>query len=197
MKFSRACGIVCTLVFFFIILIGGLYLVVPQVYQSLVKIVSEAPNYYDTFVAWVDSLEPEKSDVSKYILLGLDRGYEQALEYLNRNILPNMDKIVVGITSGIVVGLKLLLNFFLIIVISVYVMAEKELLISVFKKFTYSILSTENANRTLSGVRYAHKVFGGFINGKIIDSFIIGVLCYLVMMIHSVHSLTTYLSHGL
>lgn len=183
MKFSRACGIVCTLVFFFIILIGGLYLVVPQVYQSLVKIVSEAPNYYDTFVAWVDSLEPEKSDVSKYILLGLDRGYEQALEYLNRNILPNMDKIVVGITSGIVVGLKLLLNFFLIIVISVYVMAEKELLISVFKKFTYSILSTENANRTLSGVRYVHKVFGGFINGKIIDSFIIGVLCYLVMMI--------------
>lgn len=182
-KFSRALGIVCTMVAFLVIVIGGLYLVIPQVYQSLVSIVSDAPKYYDSVVKWIDSLEPEKSEVSKYILMALDRIYEQGIKYLNENILPNMDKIVVGITSGIVGGLKLLLQTIIMIIISIYVMAEKELLISVCKKFTFSIFSLKHANSLLRGVRYVDKVFGGFINGKIIDSFIIGVICYLFMII--------------
>lgn len=183
MKFSRALGIVCTLVFFFVVLIGGLYLVIPQVYQSLEKIVMDAPGYYDSFLKWMNSLDSDNSEVSRYLLMGMDRIYDQAMAYLDENILPNMDKIVVSITSGIVVGLKMVLNFFLIVIISVYVMAEKELLISCFKKLVYSLFPVANANRILKGVRYAHGVFGGFINGKIIDSFIIGVICYIVMAV--------------
>lgn len=183
MKFSRTLGIICTLITFLVVVVGGLYLVIPQVYQSLVKIVSDAPDYYNSVTQWIDSLDRDKSEVSKYILMGLDRGYIQAMKYLNENILPNMDKIVVGITSGIVVGLRLLLHVILMIIISVYVMAEKELLISVVKKAVFGIFKRENANKVLRGVRYADKVFGGFINGKIIDSFIIGSICYLFMVI--------------
>lgn len=182
-KFSRGISIVCTIVLFLVLLVGGLYLVVPQVYASLLKIVTEAPNYYNSVAAWVASLEPDKSEVSKYLLMGLDRIYSQAIEYLNTDILPNMDKIVASITSGIVGGLKMMLNIILALIISVYVMAGKETLISVGKKFTYSMFSINNANNILSGVRYADKVFGGFINGKIIDSFIIGAICYLFMII--------------
>lgn len=183
MKFSRTLGIICTLITFLVVVVGGLYLVIPQVYQSLVKIVSDAPDYYNSVTQWIDSLDRDKSEVSKYILMGLDRGYIQAMKYLNENILPNMDKIVVGITSGIVVGLRLLLHVILMIIISVYVMAEKELLISVVKKAVFGIFKRENANKVLRGARYADKVFGGFINGKIIDSFIIGSICYLFMVI--------------
>lgn len=180
-KFSRAWGIIFTMITFLIIFVGGLYLVIPQVYQSLVKIVSDAPDYYNSVQIWIDSLDTDKSDVSKYLLMGLDRVYDQAIEYLNKNIIPNMDKIVVGITSGIVVGLKIFLNMILIVIISVYVLAEKEVLISVVKKLIYSLFSNKNANAIMRGSRYAHNVFGGFISGKIIDSFIIGVICYLFM----------------
>lgn len=182
-KFSRALGVFCTIVFFMVILVGGLYMVIPQIYQSLVKIVTEAPNYYNKAEQWIDSLDPNQSEISKYILMGLDRIYSQALTYLNESILPNMDKIVASVTSGIVGGLKVLLNLILSIIISVYVMAEKEVLISVGKKLTFSLFNTKNANAVIRGVRYADQVFGGFINGKIIDSFIIGVICYLFMQI--------------
>lgn len=158
-------------------------MVIPQIYQSLVKIVTEAPNYYNKAEQWIDSLDPNQSEISKYILMGLDRIYSQALTYLNESILPNMDKIVASVTSGIVGGLKVLLNLILSIIISVYVMAEKEVLISVGKKLTFSLFNTKNANAVIRGVRYADQVFGGFINGKIIDSFIIGVICYLFMQI--------------
>lgn len=182
-KFSRGFSVFCTLILFLIIVIGGLYLVIPQVYQSLGKLVKDAPGYYDTVTKWVNSLDKDKSEVSKYLLLALDRIYSQAIDYLNKDILPNMDKIVAGITSGIVGGLKMVLNIILAIIISIYVMAEKEVLVSVGKKLTYSLFSRKNANKVLQGVRYADQVFGGFINGKIIDSFIIGAICYLFMVI--------------
>lgn len=51
------------------------------------------------------------------------------------------------------------------------------------KKLAYSYLNREHANTLLTGVRYIDTVFGGFINGKIIDSFLIGLLCYLFMVI--------------
>lgn len=182
-SFSRGFGILCTEILFLVLLIGGLYLVIPQVYASLVKIVTEAPRYYIDIEQWIRSLNSDNSELSKYLLMGLDRVYSQAIEYLNQDILPNMDKIVVGITSGIVGGLKMVLNIILALIISIYVMAGKETLISVGKKLIFSIFSRKNANAVLRGVRYADNVFGGFINGKIIDSFIIGVLCYSFMRI--------------
>lgn len=182
-KFSRALGVFCTMILFLVIIIGGLYMVIPQVYQSLSKIVSDAPSYYNTLQKWLNSIEPEQTEFRKYLMVAMDRLYSQAITYLNQNILPNMDKIVAGITSGIVGGLKMLMNFILAIIISVYVMAEKETLISVGKKLTYSLFNTKNANGILRGARYADRVFGGFVNGKIIDSFIIGVLCYVFMRI--------------
>lgn len=180
-KFARAMAIFCTIICLLVIVVGGFYLVVPQVYLSLVKIVTDAPDYYAEIQSWIDSLNPDKSEISRYFLLALDRVYTQAIEYLNNDILPNMDKIVAGITSGIVGGLKIILNVVLAIIISVYVMAGKENLISVAKKLVYSIFSVKHANRVLDGFRYASQVFGGFVNGKIIDSFIIGAICYLFM----------------
>lgn len=182
-SFSRGLGIICTEVLFLVLLVGGLYLVIPQVYTSLVKIVTDAPKYYIEVTEWINKLDSDKSELSKYLLMGLDRIYGQAIEYLNKEILPNMDKIVAGITSGIVGGLKMVLNLILALIISIYVMAGKETLISVGKKLTFSVFSRKNANAVLKGVRYADNVFGGFINGKIIDSFIIGVLCYIFMVI--------------
>lgn len=182
-KFSRGLSILCTIIFLLIIVVGGLYLVIPQVYQSLLKIVTDAPYYYEEAQKHINALNKDHSEIANYALMGLDQLYTQAINYLNQHILPNMDKIVASITSGIVGGIKLIFNTILAIVISIYVMAGKETLISVAKKLVYSIFRTEYANGVINGVRYAAQVFGGFVNGKIIDSFIIGGICYVFMVI--------------
>lgn len=187
MKFSRACGVACTLVVFLVVLIGGIYMVAPQVYQSILKLVTEAPTYYNNVNSWLGDISKDNPELGQYLVPALDRIYNQALAYVNENILPNMDKIVAGVTSGIVGGLKMLLNVIVALIVSVYVMSEKEILISVGKKLTYSVFSRKNANAIVRGARYANQVFGGFINGKIIDSFIIGALCYIFMVIVDFH----------
>lgn len=182
-KFSRAMGVIFTLALFILLVVGGLYLVIPQVYQSLIKIVKEAPNYYNHVSEWIMSLDKKNSEVSQYLLLASERIYSQFIDYLNNDILPNMDKIVASITSGIVGGLKLMLNVILAVIISIYVLLEKEVLVAGGKKLVYSIFETNVANQVIRGIRYMDQVFGGFISGKIIDSFIIGLICYIFMTI--------------
>ena len=186
-KFARAGGVVCTLLVFFVVLIGAVYMVAPQVYQSILKLVTEAPTYYNNVNSWIGDISKNNPELGQYLVPILDRIYNQVLAYINESILPNIDKIVAGVTSGIVVGLKMLLNVIVAVIVSVYVMSEKEILISVGKKLTYSLFSRKNANGIVRGVRYANQVFGGFINGKIIDSFIIGVICYIFMVIADFH----------
>lgn len=182
-KFSRGLGLLFTIALFLFLVIGGLYLVIPQIYQSLLKIVTEAPNYYNHLSEWIMSLDKKHSEVSEYLLVASEKLYSQAIDYLNDDVLPNMDKIVAGITSGIMGGLKLVLNVVLAVIISIYVLLEKEVLAATGKKFLYSLFDTTNANQIIRGVRYMDKVFGGFISGKIVDSFIIGLICYIFMTI--------------
>ncbi len=182
-KLSRALGVITTIILFIVLLVGGLCIVIPQIYVSLTKIVSDVPRYYGELEKMLTRFLEDNKEVSKYVLNLLDNAYIQFMGYVNNVILPNMDEIVKGITTGIIGGIKTVFNIVLAIIISTYVLFEKEKLISYGKKLTYSYLSREHANALLSGVRYIDRVFGGFINGKIIDSFIIGVLCYVFMTI--------------
>lgn len=182
-KFSRAFGVVTTILLFLTVLVGGLCLVIPQLYYSLSEIIAEAPTYYVEMEQWIITFLEDNKEVSKYVLNLMDTGYAKLMEYVNTVIIPNINQIVKGITTGIIGGVKSLFNVLLAIVVSVYVLFEKEKIISYGKKFTYSYFERKHANMLLTGVRYVNTVFGGFINGKIIDSFIIGVLCYIFMTI--------------
>lgn len=182
-SFSRTLGVFSAQIILIMLVFGGLYMVIPQVYQSISKIIKNAPAYYEQIETWIIALNEDDSEISTYLLTAFEKIYLQVIQYIESVVLPNIDKIVVGITTGIVVGLKALLNVILAVFISIYVLFEKEKLIAYAKKLAYSYLNTNRANKLIYGVRYANNVFGGFINGKIIDSFIIGMLCYIFMVI--------------
>ncbi len=181
--YIRLCSIVLTLSLFFLFLIGMVYLVVPQVYKSLNNIISELSTYYETIESWINVFEKDNAEIATYIAMGFEQAYMQVTDYLENVILKNVDKIAVGITSGIVVGVKSIFNIVLSVIISVYVMFEKEKLVSIGKKLVFSLFDNKKANTVLDCTRFVDRVFGGFISGKIIDSFIIGVLCYIFMII--------------
>lgn len=182
-KFARAGSVILTMALFLFVLVGGLCVVIPQIYESIAKIIRDVPEYYAEVETWVTEFLAEDNNFSVYILDGLDNLYVQLMDYVNTVILPNADKIVKGITTGVIGIIKILLNIVLAIIISIYVLCEKESLIAYAKKITYSYLSNKRAHNLIAGTRHVNKVFGGFINGKIVDSFIIGALCYIFMVI--------------
>ncbi|WP_042331452.1 AI-2E family transporter [Desulfosporosinus orientis] len=72
-------------------------------------------------------------------------------------------------------------NVFLGIIISIYMLAEKEQFISLAKKIVYSIFNVKNAERVIEIVRRAQTIFSRFLGGKILDSLIIGCLTFIIL----------------
>jgi predicted PurR-regulated permease PerM len=83
------------------------------------------------------------------------------------------------VSMSVVSILKELWNLVIGIIISFYLLGSKEKYAAQAKKIVYAFFSLETANRFISNTRFANKTFGGFFVGKIIDSIIIGILCFI------------------
>jgi predicted PurR-regulated permease PerM len=102
-------------------------------------------------------------------------------------MLPYFEELIsrtsTSLVGSIITIFKSLLNFIIGIIISIYLLVDKERFIAQAKKVLYAFLTRERANNFINNLRYSDKIFGGFISGKIIDSLIIGVLCYIGMLV--------------
>ncbi len=105
--------------------------------------------------------------------------YEKILPYIETLI----SKTSSSLLGSIVAVFKSVLNFIIGIIMSMYLLISKEKFCAQAKKVLYAFLKQERANNFINNLRYSDKIFGGFISGKVIDSFIIGILCYIGMVI--------------
>ena len=95
--------------------------------------------------------------------------------YLSK-ALPDLLNFGYAIGSGVISGITALIS-------SVYMLAGKGRLVPQIKKMLYAILPRRRADWLLGVCGHANRVFVGFINGKLIDSAIIGVLCFILCLI--------------
>lgn len=108
-------------------------------------------------------------------------------QWFYNKILPYFEDLL-GKTSTTLLGsiisiFKSLINFIIGIIISLHLLISKEKFCAQSKKVLYAYMKRERANNFINNLRYSDKIFGGFISGKVIDSIIIGVLCYIGMLI--------------
>lgn len=185
-KVSRTLSVILTTIVFLGIITGIVWLVVPQLYDSIKQLVGNMDTYYSNLQTMVENINEKfqklnipEDQINKY----MNNAYLKVQDMLNTKIMPNVDKIVVNIGSGVFSGLKFLYNFLIGIVASIYVMANKEYLASRGKKIIYAVFKVKNANTILDGLSEMNRIFGQFINGKILDSLIIGMIMFIVSTI--------------
>ena len=106
--------------------------------------------------------------------------YSVELEFwLNNTLFPKLSTILMSVSLSVINVLGFLWDFILGFILSIYILHSKDVFAEQAKKISYGLFSTETANGLLQDVRFVHKTFTGFITGKVIDSFIIGVLCFI------------------
>ena len=126
-----------------------------------------------------DSLNITRKEAKEAVKKGTD-----AIEnFWQTDVLTKVQTYLTSITSGVIYGVKLVLNILIGLIISVYVMASKETFAGQAKKMIYAIFKPVRANIIVETVRKSNEIFGGFISGKILDSAIIGVIAYIVLAI--------------
>ncbi len=152
--------------------------VVPRVGQSISEIVSSFPGYYRSAEAWVlDLLEdPEIRRVADMVL---ERAYTFLDDFINTDLLGTAQELIVSLTSSVYAFVREIINMVIGIVVSLYVLLSKDKFLAQSKKLLVALCEPETADRYMEHGRKINRIFNGFIIGKIIDSIIIGILCYI------------------
>ena len=78
---------------------------------------------------------------------------------------------------------SLIFRLFIGMITCFYLLTDRDRLARQMKKISYALFSRSHADRLIYWTRHANKIFGGFTTGKIVDSLIIGVICYIMMLI--------------
>lgn len=178
-KKSKAPAIMLTMIFFIGIMVGFLWLVIPKIYASLTDLVNNTPGYIDAAQSWVEKISSKNKSLEDYLSNALSYAEDNIYNYFKNSIMPNLDTIVVNISSGVVLGVKAIMNALIGFIVTIYLLSSKDVLLAQGRKVIYCIFSKKTGNKILEGLSYANVVFGGFINGKIIDSVIIGIICFI------------------
>lgn len=178
-KVIRWLCVLLSLILFLVIIYALIMLIIPQLIRSVTNIVYSFPHYVIVVEEWMNTIMENGWELDADIIAMLTQYSTMAQDYLTNSFLPQMQDMVKNITSGVFGALNFLMDFLIGVIVSMYILVDKELFVAKAKMIVYALLPTKKANTVIHAMRFTHKTFGGFISGKILDSAIIGVLCYI------------------
>ena len=182
-QMARGCSVFVVLVLALILVFGILMLVIPEIINSITSLASNLPSYYENVKAWGVRFFKSNPQLAEHFTNFSKDLFARLSDWLQNDLLPNSNKFLEVITDSVVNVASALLNFFIGIIISIYLMAGKENFCAQGKKITYALLSKGKADHVMSLVSETHGIFAKFISGKIIDSLIVGILTFIIMNI--------------
>ena len=178
-KPQRMCSIFVTMVVVFFGFYVFFAMVIPQISSSIMTIIEQFPTYVNTLTIWVSQILNDNPDFATFITDMINEYSVDLNNFFNTKIIPEINNVIMTVSMSVVSILKELWNLVIGIIISFYLLGSKEKYAAQAKKIVYAFFSLETANRFISNTRFANKTFGGFFVGKIIDSIIIGILCFI------------------
>ena len=182
-KLSRSISIVFALVFALLIIYAFFAMLLPQLQDSIQGIVDNAPRYYRSIENWLSNLLEDNPQITEYIHVLLENVRGFINNWAQTTLASDVQTVLTTLTSSVVSVVRGALNIFIGLCVSIYILLAKEKLKAQGKKIVIATFSGKVADRMLYLGREANKIFSGFLIGKLIDSVIIGIICYIGMLI--------------
>ncbi len=197
----RGLSLFCTVITAFGIVAAVFAMMIPQLVTSLTELFNNHETYLNNLLAWIqeqlDNLTEnfhvevvDISDVDKFMAFldemfgSVENAFSQALETLkqfadNGNLLEKTWNALIGLFNAFK-------NLFIGMFIAFYFLASKEKRVAQFRKFRKAMFDKKTDERIEEILTLTDRTFGGFIYGKILDSIVIGILTFVLLMIFEV-----------
>lgn len=182
-KISRGVGIFVSLVLMVVLIVTLCNLLLPELYSSIRNLIFTLPRQLTELVNKLSDVKFNDSTTSKLVKTGIQEGTDMFLNWLKTDFLDKVNAFMSNLTVGMINFLSELFDALIGVIISIYLLFSKELFTRQTKKCVYAVFSPRHANMILHLTTKGNEIFGGFIIGKLIDSAIIGVLCFIVLSI--------------
>lgn len=182
-KHKKLLSIAAAEVVLIVIIVILCSIILPQSIESITNIVKSAPTAYDNTIEFVDKL------LNKHLwlkdVIDLDSmGIETLLsDLINNKIMPNINSILTSIANGASSVVNVLFNIIIGLIVNIFALSNRKNFAAYSKKIIYAIFGKKASKLILDELEIANKMFSGFIVGKIIDSLIIGIICFICMLI--------------
>ena len=182
MSRMRFFSITIALILSFLCIYAFLLIVVPEIYKSLQNIVVDFPIYIDNLIQFGELILAQYPEIEQYFMNIMNEYSSDIYEWVS-SLLPSMNAFIKSLSQSVISFILTLWDLVLGLIVAIYMLASKERFIGQSKKLLFSIFKVERANSILKDIRFIDRTFGGFISGKLLDSLIIGILCFICLQI--------------
>lgn len=182
-KISRVFGILVSILLGFAFFYIVIALVVPQLFESVTNFVGTLPAIFDSASLWLEQLVKNNEVLVNYVKDFSTSFEETAMDYIQNSLIPGMDKVVTGFSTTVMSVVEFATNITIGIIVAIYLLWGRNTFKKQFKTVINCIFSKKWSNQIFEELKYADKTMSGFINGKILTSFIIGMICFIFLNI--------------
>ena len=178
-QFARFFGTLIALAFLILVIAGLLILVIPDLWDSIMGLAMSAPEMAAKAQEWLQEHVNENPEISMILQGKLANLSDTIILWAQNKVLPGAEAILTGVMGT----LGTMVDIFVALVICVYILNSKEIFVAQSRKLILAVFKTERAEKIFELGKISNQTFGGFINGKIFDSAIIGILCFIAMTV--------------
>ena len=180
---ARMISVILAVLVMLALVTGLFFLIIPQLYSSIETIVINSPTYIESLTSWATKLLSNYPEISDYVAQTLGDVNKNIISWLQTTILPKLGNLLSNVGTGVRYVVTTVYNLVIGIIVSIYVLYDMEGFSARAKRLLYSIMSVESAKKFLDALHFTDRTFIGFLNGKLLDSAIIGLICYIFCVI--------------
>ena len=180
-NWARNIGVFTSILITLTVVVLLLNMVLPELYESIRDMIISLPGQMNDAMEYLEAHAIKDSAISGTLNTVLENAAASLETWLRTDLISQVNQMMSSLTSGVISFFETLFNIVIGLIVSVYVLTSKEKFIGQCKKATYALFQKDRANLILQVTRKSNEIFGGFVIGKIIDSIIIGIICFVVL----------------
>ena len=158
-------------------------MIAPQLYDSIRSLWNTLPEKVEQFLSWAIATFGENEEMLTFFDTSFDKVYAELEIWIQSTVMPYVSSLVSEVGSSVWKVLMFLYNMLIGIIVAVYLLASRKKFARQSVLLVRSALKPKWADIVLEEAAFVDRMFGGFIDGKIVDSGIIGLLCYIGCLI--------------
>lgn len=175
---SRSIGVAAAVVVMIAVVTALINMMIPELINSIRNLIFTLPSQINQLVKQVNNIKLDDSAMTSMLKNAMNEASTSLQNWIRTDLLNKVNELMTHLTVGLYTLVMEMFHAVVGVIVSVYILFGKEKFISQSKKATYAIFPAERANLLIHIAVKTNEIFGGFIIGKIIDSIIIGILCF-------------------
>ena len=178
-KLTLSIGIFSGLIIFGVAIYLLLWMLLPQLVDSITSIIVGMPGMVESLSEWITALLKDNPQLQETANVALESSSLELQNWLTQTLIPKAQEVITTLSVSVISTFWFLFDFFIGIIVCVYVLNSTDKLKRQAKMIVSAIAPKKYVDTIFEITYEMDQCFGGFIRGKLLDSLIIGILCFI------------------